>query len=187
MQHSHNVDIVKAVLGSQEMVVYGEDLLRHSVADGEAMHVTVAAIPIGRPESAAVLKVYFAQCGNVTWGKVLDAAHGLVDCLTSEFIATFKMLVRWHFSCKNRILTSRKIQPRTRPTKPTESDRCLGRTGRWKKADSSAWTLYLRGAGEGCGERPDSESYIRLLQSLRMFLKVLDNYARPLIYGALWW
>ena len=102
MQHSHNVDIVKAVLGSQEMVVYGEDLLRHSVADGEAMHVTVAAIPIGRPESAAVLKVYFAQCGNVTWGKVLDAAHGLVDCLTSEFIATFKMLVRWHFSCKNR-------------------------------------------------------------------------------------
>src|SRR4030095_829164 len=36
IQHSHNVDIVKAVLGSQEMVVYGEDLLRHSVADGEA-------------------------------------------------------------------------------------------------------------------------------------------------------
>jgi hypothetical protein len=55
------------------------------------------------------------------------------------------------------------------------------------RTDSSAWTLYLRGAGEGCGERPDSESYIRLLQSLRMFLKVLDNYARPLIYGALWW
>jgi hypothetical protein len=55
------------------------------------------------------------------------------------------------------------------------------------RTDSSAWTLYLRGAGEGCGERPDSEAYIRLLQSLRMFLKVLDNYARPLIYGALWW
>ena len=34
MQHPHEVDIVKAVLGSQKIVVYGEDLLRHSVADG---------------------------------------------------------------------------------------------------------------------------------------------------------
>jgi hypothetical protein len=29
MQHPHEVDIVKAVLGAQKIVVYGEDLLRH--------------------------------------------------------------------------------------------------------------------------------------------------------------
>jgi len=75
MQHPHDVDIVKAVLGSQKIVVYGEALLRHLVADGETMQATVAEIPIGRPESADVLKVYFAQCGNVTWGKVLDAGQ----------------------------------------------------------------------------------------------------------------
>ena len=27
------------------------------------------------PESAAVLKHYFAQCGSVTWAKVLDAGQ----------------------------------------------------------------------------------------------------------------
>src|SRR5262245_17610388 len=62
MQHPHEVDIVKAVLGSQKIVVYGEDLLRHRVAEGETTRTTVAEIPIGRPESAAVLKHYFAQC-----------------------------------------------------------------------------------------------------------------------------
>jgi hypothetical protein len=75
MQHPHEVDIVKAVLGSQKIVVYGEDLLRHIVADGETMQASVAEIPIGRPESAQVLKAYFAQCGNVTWGKVLEAGQ----------------------------------------------------------------------------------------------------------------
>ena len=53
--------------------MYGEDVLRHSVADGEAVQATVARIPIGRPESVAVLKGYFAQCGTVTWAKVLQA------------------------------------------------------------------------------------------------------------------
>ena len=75
MQHPHEVDIVKAVLGSQKIVVYGEDLLRHRVAEGETTRTTVAEIPIGRPESAAVLKHYFAQCGSVTWAKVLDAGQ----------------------------------------------------------------------------------------------------------------
>ena len=75
MQHPHEVDIVKAVLGSQKIVVYGEDLLRHIVADGETLRATVAEIPIGRPESADVLKVYFARCGNVTWAKVLEAGQ----------------------------------------------------------------------------------------------------------------
>jgi hypothetical protein len=75
MQHPHEVDIVKAVLGSQKIVVYGEDLLRHIVADGETTRATVAEIPIGRPESAEVLKHYFAQCGNITWAKVLDAGQ----------------------------------------------------------------------------------------------------------------
>ena len=75
MQHPHEVDIVLAVLDSQEIVVYGRDLLRHSVADGEEVQASVARIPIGRPESAEVLKVYFAECGSVTWAKVLDAGR----------------------------------------------------------------------------------------------------------------
>jgi len=69
------VDIVKAVLGSQKIVVYGEDLLRHRVADGETTRATVAEIPIGRLESAQVLERYFAECGSVTWAKVLDAGQ----------------------------------------------------------------------------------------------------------------
>ena len=32
-------------------------------------------IPIGRPESADVLKAYFAACGSVTWAKVLEAGR----------------------------------------------------------------------------------------------------------------
>jgi hypothetical protein len=35
----------------------------------------VARIPIGRPESADILKAYFAACGSVTWAKVLDAGR----------------------------------------------------------------------------------------------------------------
>ena len=75
MQHPHEVDIVKAVLGSKEIVVYGEDLLAHIVADGETTRAMVARIPIGRQESVVVLRAYFAQCGNVTWAKVLDAGQ----------------------------------------------------------------------------------------------------------------
>jgi hypothetical protein len=75
MQHPHEVDIVKAVLGPEKVVVYGEDLLHHIVADGETTRATVAEIPIGRIESVEVLKYYFATCGNVTWAKVLDAGQ----------------------------------------------------------------------------------------------------------------
>ena len=75
MQHPHEVDIVLAVLGTKEIAVYGRDLLRHMVADGEAQQTSVARIPIGRIESAYVLEHYFAQCGSVTWAKVLDAGR----------------------------------------------------------------------------------------------------------------
>ena len=75
MQHPHEVDIVLAVLDTREIVVYGRDLLRPMVADGEEGQTSVARIPIGRPESADVLKAYFAACGSVTWAKVLDAGR----------------------------------------------------------------------------------------------------------------
>jgi hypothetical protein len=75
MEHPHEVDIVLAVLGTQEIAVYGSDQLRQSVADGEPMQMRIARIPIGRSESAEVLKAYFAQCGTVTWAKVLDAGQ----------------------------------------------------------------------------------------------------------------
>jgi len=75
MQHPHELDIVLAVLGTEEIAVYGRDLLRHIVADGEAVQTSVARIPIGRIESAQVLEAYFAMCGGVTWAKVLDAGR----------------------------------------------------------------------------------------------------------------
>jgi hypothetical protein len=75
MQHPHEVDMVLAILDTQEIVVYGHDLRRQSVADGEKVPASVARIPIGRPESADVLKVYFAKCGSVTWAKVLAAGQ----------------------------------------------------------------------------------------------------------------
>jgi hypothetical protein len=75
MQHPHEVDIVLAVLDTREMVVYGRDLLRPMVADGEDVQTAVARIPIQRPESADVLKAYFAACGSVTWAKVLEAGR----------------------------------------------------------------------------------------------------------------
>jgi hypothetical protein len=56
-------------------VVYGSDLLRHSVAEGEEVQASVARIPIGCPESADVLKGYFAEYGSVTWAKVLEAGR----------------------------------------------------------------------------------------------------------------
>jgi hypothetical protein len=75
MQDPHEVDIVLAILDTREIVVYGHDLLRHGVAEGEEVQAAVARIPIGRPESADVLKVYFAECGRVTWAKVLEAGQ----------------------------------------------------------------------------------------------------------------
>jgi hypothetical protein len=75
MQHPHEVDIVLAILDTQEMMVYGRDLRQPRVADGEDVQTAVARIPIGRPESADVLKAYFAACGSVTWAKVLEAGR----------------------------------------------------------------------------------------------------------------
>ena len=77
MQHPHEVDMVLAILDTQEMVVYGRDLRRPLAADGEEGQTAVARIPIGRPESADVLKAYFATCGSVTWAKVLDVGRQL--------------------------------------------------------------------------------------------------------------
>ena len=75
MQHPHEVDIVLAVLDTREIVVYGRDLRRPMGTDGKDVQMAVARIPIGRPESADVLKAYFAACGSVTWAKVLDAGR----------------------------------------------------------------------------------------------------------------
>jgi hypothetical protein len=78
MQHPHEVDIVLAVLDTREMVVYGRDLLRPLVTDGEEGQTAVARIPIQRPESTDVLKAYFAACGSVTWAKVLEAGRQIL-------------------------------------------------------------------------------------------------------------
>ena len=75
MQHPHEVDMVLAVLDTREIVVYGRDVGRPLVADGEAVPTAVARIPIQRPESADVLKAYFAACGSVTWAKVLEVGR----------------------------------------------------------------------------------------------------------------
>jgi len=67
--------MVLAVLDTREIVVYGRDLRRPKVADGEEVQTAVASIPSGRPESADVLQAYFAACGSVTWAKVLEAGR----------------------------------------------------------------------------------------------------------------
>ena len=67
--------MILAVLDTREMVVYGRDLRRPLGADGEAGQMSVASIPIGRPESANVLKASCAACGSVTWAKVLEAGR----------------------------------------------------------------------------------------------------------------
>ena len=77
MQHPHEVDMVLAVLGTREIVVYERDLGRPLGADGEAGPTAVARIPISRPESVDVLKASFAACGSVTWAKVLEAGRQL--------------------------------------------------------------------------------------------------------------
>jgi len=73
MQHTEEVEMILAVLGSQEMVVYGSALLRHRRADGEEVQTHVARILVGRPESAAVLQTYFGRCRRVTDAEVLQA------------------------------------------------------------------------------------------------------------------
>jgi hypothetical protein len=67
--------MVLAVLDAREIVVYRRDLRRRKVADGEEGQTAVARIPIRCPESADVLKAYFAACGSVTWAKVLEAGR----------------------------------------------------------------------------------------------------------------
>ena len=46
MQHPHEVDMVLAVLDTREIVVYGRDVVRPLVADGEVVPTAVARIPI---------------------------------------------------------------------------------------------------------------------------------------------
>jgi hypothetical protein len=75
MGHREEVDIIYAVLGEQKIVVYGEALLQHIVADGEAVLCGVVEIPIGRPETAQVLEFYFATYDRVTMAEVLQAAE----------------------------------------------------------------------------------------------------------------
>ena len=75
MQHPHEVDMVLAILDTQEIMVYGRDLRRPLVADGEDVPAAVARIPIQHPASADILKAYFAACGSVTWAKVLEAGR----------------------------------------------------------------------------------------------------------------
>jgi hypothetical protein len=87
MQHTEEVDMILAVLGSQEMVVYGSALLRHMIADGEEVPVYVARIPIGRPESVAVLQTYFGRWRRVTEAEVLQAHQqipGLEQALAAD-------------------------------------------------------------------------------------------------------
>ena len=72
--------MVLAILDTQEMMVYGRDLRRPLVADGEDVPTSVARIPIRRPESADFLKASLAACGSVTWAKVLEAGRQ-IPCL----------------------------------------------------------------------------------------------------------
>jgi hypothetical protein len=67
------VDVVLAVLDTQEIMVDGRDLRRPLVAYGEDVQTSVASLPLGRPASADVLKASCAACGSVTWTKVLEA------------------------------------------------------------------------------------------------------------------
>ena len=78
MQLPHEVDIVLAVLDTREMVVYGRDLRRPLMADGEEGQTSGARIPIQRPASADVLKASCAACGSVTWAKVLEAGRQIL-------------------------------------------------------------------------------------------------------------
>jgi hypothetical protein len=66
MKSTDVVDVVFTVCGTQRRLVYGEALLRHILADGEAEQALTVEIPIGRPESAEVLKVVFADCPHLT-------------------------------------------------------------------------------------------------------------------------
>src|SRR4029450_4680168 len=49
MQHTEEVDMILAVLGSQEMVVYGSALLPHMIADGEEVPGVRGAHPDWAP------------------------------------------------------------------------------------------------------------------------------------------
>ena len=87
MQHTEEVDMILAVLGSQEIVVYGSALLRHMIADREEVPVHVARIPIGRPEAVAVLQTYFGRWRRVTEAEVLQARQqipGLEQALAAD-------------------------------------------------------------------------------------------------------
>ena len=69
MESTTRVHVVFAVCDAQQMLVYGEERLRHIVADGEPQQLSGSEIPIGRPESAQVLEAVFADYPDltVTW------------------------------------------------------------------------------------------------------------------------
>jgi hypothetical protein len=70
MKSTDVVHVVFAVCGTQRMLIYGEDRLRHIVADNEAQQLLTVEIPIGRPESAQVLEAVFADYPDLTIGVV---------------------------------------------------------------------------------------------------------------------
>jgi hypothetical protein len=70
MEPTTRVQVVFAVCGAERMLIYGEDRLRHIVADGEAQQLLTVEIPIGRPESAQVLEAVFADYPDLTYDVV---------------------------------------------------------------------------------------------------------------------
>jgi hypothetical protein len=70
MDSTTRVHVVFAVCGTERMLIYGADRLRHIIADGEAQHLCTVEIPIGCPESAQVLEAVFADYPDLTFGVV---------------------------------------------------------------------------------------------------------------------
>jgi hypothetical protein len=70
MKSTDVVHVVFAVCGTEWMLIYGEERLRHIVADDEAQQLLTVQIPIGRPESAQVLEAVFTEYPDLTVGIV---------------------------------------------------------------------------------------------------------------------
>jgi hypothetical protein len=56
MEQTDIVHVITAVLGEQRILVYGEDVLRHVVHDGERERLSFVEVPIRHPEAAVALK-----------------------------------------------------------------------------------------------------------------------------------
>ena len=70
---------IKAVLGTQTIIVYGEDVLRHIIADGEAERLSVVEVPIRHPEAAEALKGHFAGRVSVSVADVQRAYRAILE------------------------------------------------------------------------------------------------------------